>query len=294
VPQARQEWPLVFFTAVAPAGVGAGVLLSSWFSQYRLDSTIFPAALVLGATIALAFAVSAVHIGRIMRMPRAVRNLFRSWLSREVFLMSISCALYIASALMYYFRRRYGIEDRFVVYTFWAAPGVGILGLLSMQRVYVVRSVNLWTGPRVFSMVFSSAFLLGGMEAVLILHLLSGKSPVDMLWHFQPVFLAPLFFDALHAVELKRLGKRSLLAVFGVLRLPVYLTVFHALGRVDLAMLSAAMGLALTGDLLLRLFFFNEPTTSFRREMKRARMARLMGQGISGPPYMARPYGGGQ
>ena len=131
-----------------------------------------------------------------MRMPRAVRNVFRSWLSREVFLMSLSCALYLASAVMYYFRARYKIEDRFIVYAFWAAPGVGILGLLSMQRVYILRSVRLWTGARAFSMVFSSAFLLGGMEAVLVLHLFSGKSPEDMIWHFQPVFLAALGLPA--------------------------------------------------------------------------------------------------
>jgi DMSO reductase anchor subunit len=223
-----------------------------------------------------------------MRMPRAIRNLFRSWLSREVFLMSLSCALYFASAVMYYFRARYKIEDRFIVYAFWAAPGVGILGLLSMQRVYILRSVRLWTGARAFSMVFSSAFLLGGMEAVLVLHLFSGKSPEDMIWHFQPVFLAPLFFDGLHGIELMRLGKKPLLIAFAVFRLPVYLAVFHVVRRVDLTTLSVAMGAALVGDLLTRLFFFNEPTTSFQREMQRARRARLMGPELAGAAPFAR------
>jgi DMSO reductase anchor subunit len=282
VPELKNEWPLVFFTTFAPVGVGAGVVLSSLFKQHELNPLIFQASLTLFATMAVAFIISSVHIGRKMSMPRAIRNVFRSWLSMEIFMLSASCGLFLVTAGMYFFREKYSIETRFINYGFWLASGCGILGLLSMQRVYLLRSVNLWTGPRALSMVFSSAFLLGSAEAVLIMHFFDGKSIDDMLWWFSPVFLAPVFFDAIQVYELKRLGHKAVAIVFGVTRVPVYLVVLHLLGRADLTRLVGAMAIAVAGDILVRLFFFGEQTTSFQTELDRARQARLASKSGSG------------
>ena len=276
MPQLRQEWPLVLFTTLAPAGAGAGVLLSSTFRQYTLDPLIFPASLALFGTIAAGFLISSVHVGRKARMPRAVFNIFRSWLSREIFLLSGSCALFLAAALMYFFRDKYAIEPRFINYAFWLATAAGLTGLFSMQRVYLLRSVRLWTRSRAVSMVFSTALLLGSMEAVLILHLFAGKSIVDMLWRFIPFFIAPLFFDVLQLYELKSIGRKSVVVLFVLFRLVVYLTVFQLIGYVDIVRFGTAMGAAFVGDIILRLFFFSEQTTSFQTELDRARRRRIM------------------
>lgn len=275
MPEVKKEWPLMLFTALCPPGVGAGVVLSGIFSRHELNDLIFPASLTLSGTIAFAFLVSSAHIGRRMRMPGAVRNIFSSWLSREIFLLSCSCGLYLAAAVMYFLREKHQIRPEYITYAFWLASGLGVVGLVSMQNVYRLRSVRLWTGLRGISMVFSTAFLLGSMEAVLILHIFDGKSVEDMLWRFMPVFFAPLFFDLLQLRELKRLGHKIIAVVMAVLRLPVYASVFHLTGRMDFQRLVIVMGIALAGDVVLRLFFFGEETTSFRLAIERARQARI-------------------
>jgi DMSO reductase anchor subunit len=251
------------------------VLLSSVFKQYELSPLIFPASLTLFGTLAAAFVISSVHIGRKARMPRAARNVLRSWLSREIFLLSAGCALFLAAAGMYFFRDKYEIEPRFITYAFWLASAVGLLGLFSMQRVYLLRSVRLWTGPRSLSMVFSSTFLLGTLEAVLILHIFADKSVEDMLWRFYPVFFVPLLFDAFHVHELMRLGRQVPAWVLAGMRVPVYLGVLHFAGRMDITKFAAAIAFAFLGDIILRLFFFGEQTTSFQTEMASARRLRL-------------------
>jgi DMSO reductase anchor subunit len=274
VPELREEWPLVFFTALAPASVGAGVVFSSIFKQHHLDPTIFPASLTLFGILAAAFAVSSAHIAHKRRMPRAIRNLFRSWLSREIFLLLASCLLYLAAAGMYFFRDKYSIEPRFITYAFWLASGVGIFGVLSMQRVYTLRSVRPWTTLRAISMLIASAFLLGTMVVLLLLYIFADKYVEDMLWRLFPVFFGPLLLDVLQLYELKRLRLGWAAFFLGCTRLPVYLTVFHFLGRVEIVRLVAVMVLALAGDIVLRLFFFAGQITSFHTEMDRARHLR--------------------
>ncbi len=278
MPKLRNEWPLVLFTAIAPAGVGAGAVLSHKYRVLEIDPLIFPASLTILGTIVLAFIVSAAHLGRRERMPRALRNLFRSWLSKEIFLLSGCCILFAACALMsffYFFRGKPEIEPRYIAFSFILASAAGLLGLLSMQRVYRLRSVLSWTGMRGFSMVFSTASLLGTLEVVLILHIFDQKSVVDMLWKYFPMLLVPIFFDGLQVFALKSVGRMGLLAVFVLLRLIVYLSAFHVLGYVDIVRLAVMMGLIFIGDVILRAVFFNERTTSFQTEMARARRLRL-------------------
>lgn len=282
MPQLRQEWPLVFFTALAPVAVGAGAVLSGAFREHGFSPTVFPASIALFGIIAVAFAISSVHIGRKMRMHRAPRNLLRSWLSREIFLLSGCCGLYLVTAAMYFFRQKYEIEPRFITYAFWAASAVGLLGMVSMQRVYLLRSVRLWTGSRALAMLGSTAFLLGTMTAVLIISASEGKRIEDVLWRVYLIFFGPLFLDTLHVYELDRLKRHTLALVLTLTRLPVYLTVLHFLGRVNAVKLAAVMVAALAGDIIVRLFFFGEQTTSFQTELDRVRRRRLASAGPGG------------
>jgi DMSO reductase anchor subunit len=279
MPQLRNEWPLVLFTAIAPAGVGAGAVLSYRYYQLGIDPLIFPASLTILGTIVLAFIVSAAHLGRRERMPRALRNIFRSWLSREIFFMSGCCILFAACALMYFFKDRPEIKTRYISFSFVLASAAGVLGLLSMQRVYRLKSVLTWMGLRGFSMVFSTAAFLGTLEAVLILHVFDQKSIVDMLWRYLPMVIVPVFFDGLQVYALKSLGRKVLLTVFVILRLAVYLSAFHLLGYIDIVRLAVMMGLLFVSDVILRAAFFGEQTTSFQTEMAQARRLRLTSSG---------------
>lgn len=287
MPQLRNEWPLVLFTAIAPAGVGAGAVLSYKYYKLEIDPLIFAASLTILGTIVLAFIVSAAHLGRRGRMPRALLNIFRSWLSREIFFMSGSCILFAACALMsffYFFRNKPEIEidPRYIAFAFILASAAGLFGLLSMQRVYRLRSVLTWTGLRGFSMVFSTAALLGTLEAVLILHIFDQKSIVDMLWRYLPMVIVPVFFDGLQVFALKTLGRKVLLTVFVILRLLVYLSAFHLLGYVDVVRLAIMMGMVFVSDIILRAAFFGEQTTSFQTEMAQARRLRLTSRSAGG------------
>jgi len=275
MPRLRDEWPLTVFTSLAPAAVGAGAVLSEKYSRFVLDPIIFPASLVICGTIAAAFLISSAHIGRKMRMPRAIFNLFKSWLSREIFLMSVSCGLYLLSAAMFFFKDKYKIEDQYIIYAFWLATGVGIIGVFSIQRVYIVRSVSLWTGTRALSMLFSSMFLLGFTEAVLILHVFTGEFVGDIIWRYIHLFSIPVVLDVIQLNELKRLGHLFTGVVYAVLRLVPYAIFLQLSGRVDIVRLFVAMGFAFAGDLFVRFSFFGEYSTTFAGEVGSARLARL-------------------
>ena len=154
--------------------------------------------------------------------------------------------------------------------------------MVSMQRVYRLRSVRLWTGSRALSMLASTAFLTGTMAAVLIVHIFEGRLVDDVLWFAYLLFFGPLFLDAVQAQELARLGHRAIAAVFTIMRIPVYLTVMHFIGRVNVVTLVAVMVAALAGDVFVRLSFFGERTTSFTTELESARRRRLVPAGRGG------------
>lgn len=76
----RSEWPLVGFTLITAALVAA-------FAASALGSLTLPP-LPFVAAAALAAGLSSLHLGRKLRAWRAVLNLRRSWLSREIALFS--------------------------------------------------------------------------------------------------------------------------------------------------------------------------------------------------------------
>ncbi len=86
------EWSLVVFTALMPA-------LAAWLAAGVLRPERGPALSVFLALGALAMGASASHLGRPLRAWRALANLRRSWLSREVLAASSLLALGSASLL---------------------------------------------------------------------------------------------------------------------------------------------------------------------------------------------------
>lgn len=84
------EWGLVVFTVVMPA-------LAAWLAAGLLRPERTPPPLVFLALGALGLGVSASHLGRPLRAWRAVANLGRSWLSREVAGATLLLVLGVAS-----------------------------------------------------------------------------------------------------------------------------------------------------------------------------------------------------
>jgi hypothetical protein len=120
------EWTLVVFTMVLS-------LLAAWQAAALLGG---PAArpwiqLLLGTA---AMGLSAWHLGHPGRAWRAVLNVGRSWLSREIVLASLFLGLIAAQAVGWGESRSLG----------WAAVGTGFAALFVVDRVY---RVALRTGP---------------------------------------------------------------------------------------------------------------------------------------------------
>ena len=87
----KSEWSLWFFTSVA-------TLLVAWFAAAAAWDRAVEVPAFAGAGV-LAMAVSALHLGRITRIWRAMLNVRRSWVSREVVLFSAFFATACMSAV---------------------------------------------------------------------------------------------------------------------------------------------------------------------------------------------------
>jgi Fe-S-cluster-containing dehydrogenase component/DMSO reductase anchor subunit len=144
---ARHEWALVALTWTF--GVLAGIMGASALGAVRPDPLAFLAA---GA---VAMALSTSHLGRPERAWRALLNLRRSWLSREV--AALSGFLLLAG--LHFLRPDAAALG-------WAAAAAGLAATLTMDRVYQVaaRRPRLWlhSGQTSWSALYLLAILAGG------------------------------------------------------------------------------------------------------------------------------------
>jgi Fe-S-cluster-containing dehydrogenase component len=147
----ESEWSLWFFTSVA-------VLLVAWFAAAAARSRAIPLATFATAG-ALAMAVSALHLGRITRVWRAMLNLRRSWVSREVVLFSAFFAAACVSIL------RPGTTGS----ARWVIAAFGLAALYAMDMVYRVRGQPVLTVPHSAMAMLTAAFYIGILTANSIL-----------------------------------------------------------------------------------------------------------------------------
>ena len=143
----KSEWSLWFFTSVA-------TILVAWFAAAAAWSRAIPLPVFAGAGV-LAMAVSALHLGRITRIWRAMLNLRRSWVSREVVLFSTFFAAACASAL----RPEVTGSAR------WVIAAVGFASLYAMDMVYRVRGQPVLTVPHSAMAMLTAAFYTGILTA---------------------------------------------------------------------------------------------------------------------------------
>jgi Fe-S-cluster-containing dehydrogenase component len=109
----KQEWPLWVLTSVAPLLVACHVL--------QIETGWWGVGAAFGGMM-----LSTLHLGKKSRAWRAVLNLRRSWLSREIFFFSGFAGLLLVSALFP------GSQD----FTLWPGLLCGLLALIAMDRLY--------------------------------------------------------------------------------------------------------------------------------------------------------------
>jgi Fe-S-cluster-containing dehydrogenase component/DMSO reductase anchor subunit len=131
------HWPLVWLTVMSQLSVGIAALGSS--DAHRLVAAMLAAAAMAGALL---------HLGRPAMAWKALRNLRRSWLSREVALLS----LYAGAAAL----------AVVVPYAQSVAAFVGVAGLYASARLYVVPGRPAWFTPLTITRFMATAAALGG------------------------------------------------------------------------------------------------------------------------------------
>lgn len=119
----RSEWPLLGFTLAAAVAVAMYVAVVAGSSSLPALAFLAPAVLGMG--------LSTFHLGRKLRAWRAVLNVRRSWLSREVVLFSAFVGLAALQTVV--------VPGSAALA--YAAALLGFAGLFAMDRVYdVVRT----------------------------------------------------------------------------------------------------------------------------------------------------------
>ncbi|MDH3215336.1 MAG: 4Fe-4S dicluster domain-containing protein [Candidatus Krumholzibacteria bacterium] len=131
----RSEWTLVTFTLLAAWLVGAFVSSATQTPSLvgtQLTGASLVTALSYTAAGALTMALSALHLGRRRRAYRAVLNWRRSWLSREVILLSTFLVMSSAYLLL-------GVTNAALR---WIVVLIGLSALYAVDRVYHVTATH--------------------------------------------------------------------------------------------------------------------------------------------------------
>jgi len=132
------HWPLIWMTLLTQAAVGAS--LTAGDGAGRLTAALLAA---------VALAVSLLHLGRPLYAWKALRNLRRSWLSREVALFG-----------------GYGVLAALAVGVPAAAPVAtlaGLAGVYASGRLYMVPGRPAWCSPLTLARFGATAAAVGGL-----------------------------------------------------------------------------------------------------------------------------------
>ncbi|MEO6629800.1 MAG: DmsC/YnfH family molybdoenzyme membrane anchor subunit, partial [Aquihabitans sp.] len=134
------HWPLVWLTLVTQAALGVSVT-AAWSpdsTSHRIAAFVFAAAGMAGALL---------HLGRPAMAWKALRNLRRSWLSREVALLSLYAAVAGLAVV---------VPAAAIV-----AAVAGTAGIFASARLYVVPGRPAWNTPLTVVRFYATALALG-------------------------------------------------------------------------------------------------------------------------------------
>lgn len=146
------EWPLLIFTFLTAASVGAFIcgggarlLIEHASSGAAASERRFPAAAFFGGcalVLAAGLAASMAHLGSILGAPTALLNVGSSWLSREVLMGSLSLACMAVTALLAW------KASGSAVTISWAVSAVVAVGFLaSAGNAYLLPTIPYWNTP---------------------------------------------------------------------------------------------------------------------------------------------------
>lgn len=151
----RSEVPLICFTTLSPAAVGAGAFALPLGGGWALAAVV-----VLMVTAGMLASVA--HLARPLRAPRSLAHLGGSWLSREILVVSAFWAL----AVLWLVCELGGFPWSTAARGFHiAAVVVGVVLLWVIARAYRVHGQPAWDGSDTFWELVAGALGSGGTVA---------------------------------------------------------------------------------------------------------------------------------
>ena len=148
------HWPLVFMLVLTQLSAGAFAAL--WMLDLlRSQSGLLLPALGSLALAAISLGAATLHLGRPAFAWRALRGLKRSWLSREVAMLSVFAGV----AGMYAGMLLLDLPGRAVVGLLTSL--CGLAGVFCSARIYIVPARPAWNSRYTLAEFFSTALLLG-------------------------------------------------------------------------------------------------------------------------------------
>jgi anaerobic dimethyl sulfoxide reductase subunit B (iron-sulfur subunit) len=149
--EAKSELPLVAFSLLAQLAVGLFWTSSAFLALVGpgAESLRQIATALVGGCLALGMLISFAHLGARRNAWRALSNLHKSWLSREILMMGLFGAGWLLSAL----------TEAPLLALVTCVLGLGLI--CSMASIYRLRSMALWNSWRTLAGFLLSALLLG-------------------------------------------------------------------------------------------------------------------------------------
>jgi len=149
----QPHWPLVFMLVLTQ--LSAGAFATVWMLDLFQHGIHLRSLAVALALAAVSLGTASLHLGRPMFAWRALKGLRRSWLSREVFVLSLFAGLamaYAAGALL-------DFPHQLPVGLLTVA--CGLTGVLCSARIYMVPARPAWSSRYTLAEFFSTVLLLG-------------------------------------------------------------------------------------------------------------------------------------
>jgi anaerobic dimethyl sulfoxide reductase subunit C (anchor subunit) len=157
----NSEWSLVLFTLFSQtaAGIMIAVLPFVFTKNQHVRNRLNKTALYLATGLmTAALVLSFFHLNNPANAVYALSNLKTSWLSREIFMVSLFLFTLVIIALMLHFRKP-AIKHYRALSLLAAAVGAGMIYV--MAKLYIIPTVPPWNSISTLVEFYSSALLLG-------------------------------------------------------------------------------------------------------------------------------------
>jgi len=155
------EWSLVFFTTISQLAVGImiAVLLFVFAKKQNSYAKLSQTTLYFAAGLMfVALILSFLHLNNPVNAVYALSNLETSWLSREIFFVSLFLFCLVLVNLILYFKNP---DIKYYRAFILVTTIVGIIMVYTMSKLYIIPTVPAWNSVSTIIGFYSTALLVG-------------------------------------------------------------------------------------------------------------------------------------